>query len=196
MPYTWSVDSGDRIAEAPGWLLELLASGGSDGKATPPEEWLELVTAGVEEGARNYSVARIAGLLFRRFRATEAELAAELVACWNATRCRPPLEAIELKRTLDSIAAKEMQRRGLPTRGQPTWDASCDRERHAERSGAQAVGEALLERRAARSIYRPSFFSRIRLRYRDRGRGRSCRCGGGGGGECRERSGRGFSRRC
>jgi hypothetical protein len=111
--YTWSVDSGDRIAIAPLWLLDILECGGGNGKATPADEWLELVTAGVDEGARNQSVTRIAGLLFQRFRATEAELAAELVACWNATRCRPPLEAAELKRTVDSIADREMKRRGL-----------------------------------------------------------------------------------
>jgi hypothetical protein len=40
-------------------------------------------------------------------------LAAELVACFNAVKCRPPLEAAELKRTIDSIAAKEMRRRKL-----------------------------------------------------------------------------------
>jgi hypothetical protein len=113
-PYTWFVPDARRFAEAPGWLLERLGrSGSGNGDATPPEEWLKLVTAGVDEGARNHTIARIAGLLFRRLRATEAELAAELVACWNATRCRPALEAHELKRTLDSIAAAEMRRRGL-----------------------------------------------------------------------------------
>jgi hypothetical protein len=50
-------------------------------------------------------------LLFRHL--PEPTLAAELVACWNRVNCRPPLQADELKRTLDSIAAKEMNRRGL-----------------------------------------------------------------------------------
>ncbi len=40
-------------------------------------------------------------------------LAAELVACFNAVKCRPPLDSAELKRTLDSIAAREMKRRKL-----------------------------------------------------------------------------------
>jgi hypothetical protein len=114
--YTWSVDSGDRIAIAPAWLLDSLEQSGGNGKATPPDEWLELVTAGVDEGARNQSIARVAGLLFRRLvrRAPEeATLVEELVACWNAVNCRPPLQAVELKRTLDSIAAREKQRRRL-----------------------------------------------------------------------------------
>jgi hypothetical protein len=34
------------------------------------------------------------------------------VACWNQVRCRPPLGAEELARTLDSIAAAELRRRG------------------------------------------------------------------------------------
>ena len=110
-PYTWSESSGKRFAEAPGWILDRLARGGGNGNATPPEEWLELITAGVDEGVRNQTIARVAGLLFRRL--PEPKLAAELVACFNAVKCRPPLDATELKRTLDSIAAKEMQRRWL-----------------------------------------------------------------------------------
>jgi hypothetical protein len=110
-PYSWSVDSGDRIATAPDWLLELLAKGGGNGKATDPEEWLKLATDGVDLGARNQTIARVAGLLFRRL--PEPTLAALLVACFNHVKCRPPLEAAELKRTIDSIASKEMQRRGL-----------------------------------------------------------------------------------
>jgi hypothetical protein len=109
--YVWSVDSGDRIAEAPTWILDLLEQSGGNGHTTPPEEWLKLVTAGVAEGARNQTIARIAGLLFRRL--PDPALAAELVACWNRVKCRPPLGAEELKRTVDSIAAKEMRRRGL-----------------------------------------------------------------------------------
>ena len=111
-PYRWSVDCADHIAPAPAWLLgRLAAPGNGNGKTTPPEEWLAVVTAGVDEGARNQTIARIAGLLFRRL--PDPSLAAELLACWNRVKCRPPLEAAELKRTLDSIAAKEMKRRGL-----------------------------------------------------------------------------------
>jgi hypothetical protein len=109
-PYTWSVDSGDRIAEAPSWLLDLLDHAGN-GNATPPQEWQEIALAGVDEGKRNQTIAKIAGLLLRRL--PDPTLAAELVACFNAVKCRPPLNSAELKRTLDSIAAREMKRRGL-----------------------------------------------------------------------------------
>jgi hypothetical protein len=108
--YTWSVDSGDRIAEAPPWLLDRLDQAGN-GNATPPEEWQGIALAGVDEGQRNQTIAKIAGLLLRRL--PDPILAAELVACFNAVKCRPPLDSAELKRTLDSIAAREMKRRKL-----------------------------------------------------------------------------------
>jgi hypothetical protein len=112
--YRWSPDGADQIAEAPDHLLDRLDRGGGDGRATPPEEWLALVTAGVVDGERNQSIARLAGKLFRHLPAADAHLAAELVACFNAARCRPPLEADELQRTLDSIADAEARRRGRP----------------------------------------------------------------------------------
>ena len=46
-------------------------------------------------------------------RLPDPQLAAELVVCWHAVKCRPPLPAEELRRTLDSIAAREMRRRGF-----------------------------------------------------------------------------------
>jgi hypothetical protein len=109
--YSWSVDCADQFAEAPGWLLDHLKQGGGNGKATPPEEWQRIALEGVEHGARNQTIARVAGLLFRRL--PDPILAAELVACFNAVKCRPQLGAEELKRTIDSIAAAEMRRRTL-----------------------------------------------------------------------------------
>jgi Bifunctional DNA primase/polymerase, N-terminal/Primase C terminal 1 (PriCT-1) len=110
-PYVWSVDSADRIAEAPAWLLDQLERTGPKGRATTPEEWQVIALQGVDTGARNQTIAKIAGLLLRRM--PDPTLAAELVACFNAVKCRPPLDSAELKRTLDSIAAREMKRRGL-----------------------------------------------------------------------------------
>jgi hypothetical protein len=109
--YTWSVDSGDRISEAPAWLLDRLERAGTNGQATPPDEWQAIALEGVDHGARNQTIARVAGLLFRRL--PDPILVAELVACFNAVKCRPPLGAEELKRTIDSIAAAEMRRRAL-----------------------------------------------------------------------------------
>jgi hypothetical protein len=108
--YEWSVDSGDRIAMAPAWLLDILERGGGNGNATSPEVWRKLVE-GVEAGARNDSITRLAGLLLRRL--PDPLVAAQLVLAFNDARCHPPLPAEEVQRTLDSIAAREMKRRGL-----------------------------------------------------------------------------------
>jgi hypothetical protein len=109
--YTWSVDSGDRPAPAPDWLLALLeASTGGPGRVTPPKVWRKLVD-GVEAGARNHTITRLAGLLLRRL--PDPLVAAELIFAFNEARCHPPLPVEEVQRTLDSIASREMKRRGL-----------------------------------------------------------------------------------
>jgi hypothetical protein len=105
--YEWSVDSGSDFALAPEWLLDLL--GPAPGEARPAEEWLKLLKQGVSEGARNNSVASLAGHLFRYL--PDPDVAAQLVACFNEVCCRPPLPEKELVRTLDSIAALEQKRR-------------------------------------------------------------------------------------
>jgi hypothetical protein len=68
---------------------------------------------GLEDGARNQSIARLGALLFRRLPSHEAETAAALVLAFNDARCRPPLPAAEVQRTLDFLATREMRRRGL-----------------------------------------------------------------------------------
>ena len=50
-PYAWSVDSGDRIAEAPAWLLDQLEWAGPKSRATTPEEWQVIALQSVDTGA-------------------------------------------------------------------------------------------------------------------------------------------------
>jgi hypothetical protein len=107
-PYAWSVDSGEGIATAPDWLLDRLTRGGGTGQAVDPDEWLELVTEGVGNGARNHAVATLAGKLFST--SLDPEVAAELIYCFNAVKCQPPLDACELRRTIESIAAAELRK--------------------------------------------------------------------------------------
>jgi hypothetical protein len=99
------------VFPAPDWLLDLLADSQEAVPGRSSEAWLELVSQGVVQGQRNASIASLAGLLFRFLPPQHAETAAELVACCNAQRCRPPLDSAELARTLDSIAATELERR-------------------------------------------------------------------------------------
>src|SRR5262249_49615888 len=110
--YAWSVDSGNSIAEAPEWLLARASNGSNrnGNGAVPPSAWRDLVRNGVDEGSRNDGIARLAGHLLRRH--VDAIVTLELLGAWNATQCRPPLEEKELVTIVDSIAARELKRRG------------------------------------------------------------------------------------
>jgi hypothetical protein len=110
--YRWNWP-GDIVGLAPDELLDLLEEPQDAPPGRTPEQWLSLVTSGVEQGARNDSVTRLAGLLFRYLPAQHAEITATLIAAWNEVAVRPPLSQDELWRTLDSVAARELRRRGL-----------------------------------------------------------------------------------
>jgi hypothetical protein len=105
--YEWSVDSVDTPAAAPEWLLNAAADRAVN-SATPPAEWRALIQ-GVAEGARNCSTARLAGHLLRHH--IDPLVVLDLLQCWNAARCAPPLPQKDIERIVDSIAARELQRR-------------------------------------------------------------------------------------
>jgi Bifunctional DNA primase/polymerase, N-terminal/Primase C terminal 1 (PriCT-1) len=110
--YCWSVDSANAFAPAPEWLLaRLAASAGAEGSCViPPTEWRDLVCEGVDEGQRNETVTRLAGYLLRR--RVDPLVALEMLIAWNMARCRPPLGTAEITNIVDSIAARELRRRG------------------------------------------------------------------------------------
>lgn len=99
-------------APLPEWLLALLADRAprADTKHGHPPEWRRLVAFGVEEGARNNTIARLAGHLLRR--RVDPYVVLELCLAWNQARCRPPLDDAEVVKTVDSIAGRELRRRG------------------------------------------------------------------------------------
>lgn len=107
--YCWSVDAASAFAAAPNWLLIQITTPTNGADATPPSAWRELVKAGVAEGARDTTVARLAGHLLRR--RIDPFVALELLQSWNATRCAPPLPERDIERIVGSIAGKELQRR-------------------------------------------------------------------------------------
>jgi hypothetical protein len=109
--YHWSVDTGNRIASAPDWLLARVtaANKACTSGTTPACEWHELVANGVAEGARNDSVARLTGHLLRRY--VDPRVTLELIRTWNATRCRPPLTDKEIQQIVNSVAGRELKRR-------------------------------------------------------------------------------------
>jgi hypothetical protein len=105
--YTWAADSGNAIADAPAWLIGLVAN--QDSSARPAEYWRDIIVTGVDEGARDDTAARLAGHLFRRH--IDAIVVHELLLCWNAQRCRPPLPTRDIERIVVSIGEKELRRR-------------------------------------------------------------------------------------
>jgi hypothetical protein len=108
--YHWSVDCADAIADPPPWLLERIASPTNGNGCTPPADWAALVAAGVDEGARDSTVTRLAGYLLRRY--VDPHTALDFLLCWNALRCRPPLPDEDVTRIVNSICGKELRRRG------------------------------------------------------------------------------------
>jgi hypothetical protein len=110
--YCWSVDSANGFASAPGWLLAKLAApaAAQGNRVIAPAEWRDLVCEGVDEGQRNETVTRLAGYLMRR--RVDPFVALEMLIVWNLARCRPPLQTAEITNIVDSIAARELRRRG------------------------------------------------------------------------------------
>lgn len=87
-------------APMPTWLLHLVRERGyRPGHALA--HWRRLVKEGIQEGERNNSIASLAGHLFRH--GIDPKVALDLLLCWNARRCRPPLSDDEVARTVDSI---------------------------------------------------------------------------------------------
>jgi hypothetical protein len=110
-PYAWSVDSAKTFAPAPAWLLDRITAlkNGNGNGATLPSEWHKLVTNGVDEGARDDTVTRLAGYLLRKY--VDPVVVYELLVCWNMQRCHPPLPARDIERVVLSIGKKETERR-------------------------------------------------------------------------------------
>jgi hypothetical protein len=106
--YRWSVDSAKAFAPAPAWLLDRILGNGNG--ATPISVWRELVHAGACEGQRNDTVTRSVGHLLRQ--RVDVAVVLELLQGWNATHCTPPLPPSDIERIVDSIAGREMKRRG------------------------------------------------------------------------------------
>jgi len=110
--YFWSVDTGNSLAAAPQWLIDKIGErvNGNGKPQIPPSEWRTLVADGVDEGQRNNAATRLCGYLLRHH--IDAVVTLELLQLWNAARCRPPLDADEVAAIVDSIAARELKRRG------------------------------------------------------------------------------------
>jgi Bifunctional DNA primase/polymerase, N-terminal/Primase C terminal 1 (PriCT-1) len=87
------------LAPVPEWLLP----GAQSARAGhPPAHWRRLAREGVNEGARNATLASLAGHLL--WREVDPEVVMELLLAWNRARCRPPLADAEVAGVVESIA--------------------------------------------------------------------------------------------
>lgn len=92
--------SSTPLADMPNWLIKE-ATSQAQRKGHPLTHWRMLVRQGVEEGERNNTIASMAGHLL--WHDVDPRVVLDLLLCWNAVRCRPPLSDEEVARTVDSI---------------------------------------------------------------------------------------------
>lgn len=101
--YAWlEARSPDEVglAPMPDWLLRLTHPRfGHPGH--PLTHWRQLLRDGVDEGARNSTLASLAGHLL--WHAVDPEIVLELLLSWNRSRCRPPLSDHEVASVVSSI---------------------------------------------------------------------------------------------
>jgi hypothetical protein len=120
--YRWSVDSAGEFADAPVWLIALIARAQFNVIEMPEkgnDDWLAIVRDGVVEGTRNHSAASLAGYLLRR--GVHARVAFELMLKWDEHN-KPPLGEAVIERTVCSIAEREINRRRMrPQRPTSGW---------------------------------------------------------------------------
>lgn len=110
--YGWRVGRApDEVALAalPGWLLARLCSDRPPGAGHGLAHWRALVAEGVARGARNETVASLAGHLL--WHGVDPQVARELLLCWNRVRARPPLSDEEVARTVESIVRTDRRHR-------------------------------------------------------------------------------------
>lgn len=102
-PYVWLPNHGPLgstpLAAMPDWLVALPTEDNRLGH--PVQYWRALVRDGVTEGARNNTIAALTGRLL--WHGVDPEIITDLLLCWNATRCSPPLSDREVIETIGSI---------------------------------------------------------------------------------------------
>ena len=112
--YAWRIDPQDTPpAGLPAWLMGLMVPGGRPSHSLA--HWRQLVHEGVDAGARNATLASLAGHLL--WHQVDAAVALELLLAWNRVRCRPPLADDEVARVVQSIARLHQREGDGPAAG-------------------------------------------------------------------------------
>jgi hypothetical protein len=96
------------LAPMPAWLTPVKQQKAA--AAVPAASWRALARNGVTEGARNQSIAKLAGHFLRRY--IDPVVTLEMMTVWNTVRCKPPLAEAEVQKIVNNIAGCELKRRG------------------------------------------------------------------------------------
>jgi hypothetical protein len=116
--YCWSVDTANTFADAPQWLVSLVAKSRDDAGepiGMAPEAWRSFLDGAFDGSHRGRAIAKLAGMLLRRY--VDPFVALSLCRMFNAVRCAEPLADDEVFRIVDRIARREADRREHPGQG-------------------------------------------------------------------------------
>jgi hypothetical protein len=105
--YRWA--GARTVAAAPDQLIAKISEH-ANGKATPPAEWQQLFTSDIPEGQRDCTLTKMAGKLLRH--CVNAADVLGIIQSINIARCNPPLPSEDIERIVESIAGRELKRRG------------------------------------------------------------------------------------
>ena len=105
--YRW-VRPFSAITDPPSWIVDLAIPNAEANASPRPAEHWHNIAAGVHQGSRNTALASLSGHLLRRL---EPHLAFHLLMAWSQHCCAPSMDLGEARRTIKSIAAKELGRR-------------------------------------------------------------------------------------
>jgi hypothetical protein len=111
--YRWAPQCSPKEAElmaAPQWVIDCLDAPTELDKRRPPEHWQKMIREGVDDGSRNDMAASLAGFMLRVGMSVRETY--EFMLTWDE-RNRPPLGEERIGLTVESIAAKELRRRGI-----------------------------------------------------------------------------------
>jgi hypothetical protein len=115
--YVWVRDRRPEMADLaplPDWVLRQAIEQPAR-LGHPIAHWRRLVREGVPEGARNNTVASLAGHLLRH--RVDASVVTEVLLCWNRVRCQPPLmdeEVVSVVESIKRLHSRDDQRRTRP----------------------------------------------------------------------------------
>src|SRR5262249_35638808 len=110
-PYAWSVDTARDFADAPDWLIAMVAAakGGNNKAGKPLEHWHKVLTEPIRNGERNATLASMTGKLLQ-MGVTDAVLIYDLVNCVNLARCEQPLSPSEIETIVISVMRTHLKR--------------------------------------------------------------------------------------